>query len=190
MANRLSRIVTRTGDGGTTGLGNNTRVPKDCARVEAMGDIDELNSCIGMTVSAIAQGPATEHADVATVLTAIQHDLFALGGEIATPGMNLVTDERVAWLEAQIEQFNGTLPPLKEFILPGGPPAAAACHLARTTCRRAERHTWALSRLENVNAAVLLYLNRLSDLLFVLSRVLARSASHGKAEALWDNPLR
>jgi cob(I)alamin adenosyltransferase len=179
MGNRLSKIVTRTGDDGTTGLGDGSRVPKDAARVEAIGCVDELNSCIGVVV-ATANLPA----DVSRCLLRIQHDLFDLGGELAIPGHAMLTEAHVTRLEADVEQFNATLPPLKEFILPGGGPAAAHCHLARTIARRAERRCWTLSRSESVGEPLRVYLNRLSDLLFVLARILARHESG--SEVLWN----
>jgi cob(I)alamin adenosyltransferase len=178
MGNRLSRIYTRTGDDGTTGLGDGQRVRKDHARVEAYGTVDEANSAIGM-VLAVPGIPA----GVAVCLTEIQHDLFDLGGELCIPGTQVIKAQRVAELEVVLDGFNDPLPPLKDFILPGGGPAAAACHLARTITRRAERRVWTLAAAETVNAEVPRYLNRLSDLLFVLARVLARH-EHG-SEVLW-----
>jgi cob(I)alamin adenosyltransferase len=179
MGNRLSKIVTRTGDTGTTGLGDGSRVPKDTARIEAIGSVDELNSSIGL-VGATPNLPA----DVANCLLRIQHDLFDLGGELAIPGHTMITDAQVAQLEADVDRFNATLPPLKEFILPGGGLAAAHCHLARTIARRAERRCWTLSRSEPLGEALRIYLNRLSDLLFVLARVLARHEQG--SEVLWN----
>src|SRR3954465_151502 len=168
MGNRLSRIYTRTGDDGTTGLGDGKRVRKDDARVEAYGTVDEANSTIGM-VLAVPGIPA----DVARCLTGIQHDLFDLGGELCIPGTQAIEAELITALETVLDGFNDNLPPLKDFILPGGGPAAAACHLARTVTRRAERCVWTLAAAEPVNLEVPRYLNRLSDLLFVLARVLA-----------------
>jgi cob(I)alamin adenosyltransferase len=191
MGNRLSRIVTRTGDDGTTGLGDGTRVPKDSARIEAMGDVDELNSALGVLL-ALELPPAPPTRDW---LAQIQQDLFDLGSELAVPGTILIDDERVGRLEQQVESLNATLPPLREFILPGGGRAAAVCHLARTVCRRAERHGWALTRQERSQEppgqsppARLRYLNRLSDLLFVLARIYARA--EGGAEVLWRHERR
>ena len=178
MGNRLSRIYTRTGDDGTTGLGDGHRVRKDDARVEAYGTVDEANSAIGV-VLAVPGLPA----DVARCLTEIQHDLFDLGGELCIPGMQVIKAERIAELEQVLDRFNEPLPALKDFILPGGGPATAACHLARTIVRRAERRVWTLSAAETVNVEVPRYLNRLSDLLFVVTRVLARH-EHG-SEVLW-----
>ena len=178
MGNRLSKIYTRTGDDGTTGLGDGTRVPKDSARVEAYGTVDELNSVIGVLLAV----PALP-AEVSACLTAVQHQLFDLGGELCIPGHRAIGAEHVARLERTLDGFNAALPPLKEFILPGGGPAAAACHLARTVARRAERRVWTLARAETVAPQVTQYLNRLSDLLFVLARVLAR---HERGtEVLW-----
>jgi len=178
MGNRLSKIYTRTGDDGTTGLGDGTRVPKDSARVEAYGTTDELNSVLGVLLAV----PGLPDA-VSALLTEVQHELFDLGAELCIPGHIVITAEHVARLEKALDDFNDPLPPLKEFILPGGGPAAAACHLGRTVARRAERRAWTLARAERVNPEVLRYLNRLSDLLFVLARVLARHERG--AEVLW-----
>jgi cob(I)alamin adenosyltransferase len=183
MGNRLSKIYTRTGDEGTTGLGDGTRVPKDAARVEAYGTVDEANSTIGMVLAVPGLPPA-----IASCLTAVQHDLFDLGGELCIPGMTLVTDAQIDRLEQELDAFNDPLPALKDFILPGGGPAAAACHLARTVVRRAERRVWTLSALEADGAQPLSpvparYLNRLSDLLFVVARVLARHENG--SEVIW-----
>ncbi len=178
MGHRLSRIYTRTGDDGSTGLGDGTRVPKEHPRVEAYGTVDEANCAVGMVLA--VQGLPS---DVVQVLTDVQHDLFDLGGELCIPGHRAIQASNVERLELALDGFNETLPPLKEFILPGGGPAAAACHLARTVTRRAERRVWALARVEEVAAEVPQYLNRLSDLLFVVARVLARH-EHGN-EVLW-----
>jgi cob(I)alamin adenosyltransferase len=178
MGNRLSRIYTRTGDDGSTGLGDGMRVPKEHLRVEAYGTVDEANSAIGV-VLAIPDLPA----DVVNCLTAVQHQLFDLGGELCLPGHRAITGEDVTQLEQMLDRFNEPLPPLKDFILPGGGRAAAACHLARTIARRAERRVWSLARVESVAPEVPQYLNRLSDLLFVIARVLARH-EHG-SEVLW-----
>ena len=179
MGNRLSKIYTRTGDDGTTGLGDGSRIAKDDARVEAYGTVDETNSAIGM-VLACKDLPG----DVRNCLTRVQHNLFDLGGELCLPGYTAVNDGHVTRLEEQLDAFNADLPPLKDFILPGGGEAAAACHLARTICRRAERRVTSLGRTEEINQAVLRYLNRLSDLLFVIARVLARHAQG--QEVLWQ----
>lgn len=182
MGNRLSKIYTRTGDDGTTGLGDGSRVPKDSLRVEAYGTVDELNSAVGIV---LAQDlPAL----VADLLVAIQHELFDLGGELCIPGMAMIGDADVERLERSLDALNEDLPPLKDFILPGGGAAAAHCHLARTICRRAERVTLALARVETVRPEVVRYLNRLSDLLFVVARVLARGSGHG--EVLWRHERR
>jgi cob(I)alamin adenosyltransferase len=178
MGNRLSRIYTRTGDDGTTGLGDGHRVRKDDARVEAYGTVDEANSSIGMILS-VPGLPA----DVSRCLTEIQHDLFDLGGELCIPGTSVIKAEQIVRLEQTLDAFNDPLPALKDFILPAGGPAASACHLARTIVRRAERRVWTLSAAESVNIEVPKYLNRLSDLLFVIARVLARHEQG--SEVLW-----
>lgn len=179
MGNRLSKIITRTGDDGTTGLGDGSRVPKQSARIEAMGTVDELNCAVG---ELRAHPLPAELADAARLLE-IQQELFDLGGELAVPGLYLIDQAKVERLEAAIEQLNEPLPPLREFVLPGGSPAAACCHTARAICRRAERRCWVLSGTESVGPAALRYLNRLSDLLFVLARRLARA--DGGSEVLW-----
>lgn len=178
MGHRLSKIYTRTGDQGTTGLGDGTRVEKTHARIEAYGTVDEANSAIGV-VLAVPGIPR----EVTEALTKIQHELFDLGGELAVPGYRAIEAEHIASLESTLDKFNEPLPPLKEFILPGGGPAAAACHLARAITRRAERCAWALAKSEPVAPEVMQYLNRLSDLLFVVARVLARHESG--QEVLW-----
>jgi len=178
MGNRLSKIYTRTGDDGSTGLGDGTRIAKDSLRVEAFGTVDETNSAIGVVLAVEALPEA-----VRRCLTEVQHDLFDLGGELCIPGHRMITAAHVERLEAELDGFNEALPPLKEFILPGGGAGAAACHLARTVCRRAERRCWSLARAEQVSLDALKYVNRLSDLLFVLGRVLAREAHGG--EVLW-----
>jgi cob(I)alamin adenosyltransferase len=182
MGNRLSKIYTRTGDDGTTGLGDGSRTPKDSLRVAAYGTVDELNSAIGMVL-------AQEIPDaVREALTQIQHDLFDLGGELCIPGMAMVNDADVERLENTLDAFNADLPALKDFILPGGGMAAACCHLARTVCRRAEREVISLGRESDVRGEAIRYLNRLSDLLFVIARVLARASGHG--EVLWQHERR
>jgi cob(I)alamin adenosyltransferase len=183
MGHRLSRIVTRTGDAGDTGLTGGERVSKTHPRVMAMGDVDELNSQLGVLLS--QKVPKA----LAATLTRIQHELFNLGGELSMPGSTLVTEEHLRALEADVEALNATLPPLKEFVLPGGTPAAAAAHLARAICRRAERAVWAVHAAEPLNAATPRYLNRLSDFLFVAARVLAR-AKKGAQETQWRAPSR
>jgi len=178
MGNRLSKIYTRTGDDGTTGLGDGTRTMKEGARVEAYGSVDEANSAIGL-VLAVEGLPEP----VRKCLTEVQHELFDLGGELCIPGHRIIMAAMIERLETELDTFNDALPPLKEFILPGGGPAAAACHLARAVCRRAERRCWSLARVESVAPEALAYLNRLSDLLFVIARVLARHEQGG--EVLW-----
>lgn len=183
MGNRLSRIYTRTGDDGTTGLGDGSRVGKDSARVNAYGTVDEANSAIGVVLAA----PSVPE-DVRALLTTVQHQLFDLGGELCIPGHAAIFDADIERLEQHLDAFNDPLPPLKDFILPGGGEAAARCHIARTVVRRAEREAVALSRLEPVRPEAVRYLNRLSDLLFVLARVLARASGHG--EVLWNHERR
>jgi cob(I)alamin adenosyltransferase len=177
MGHRLSKIVTRTGDTGTTGLGDGSRLAKDASRIEAIGTVDELNSTLGLLLT------ETLPPEIADCLTGIQHDLFDLGGELSIPGYTAVTDEHVARLEAAVEHFNAALPPLKEFILPGGTRAAALAHVGRTVCRRGERVIVHLGSEEDVSGLARVYMNRLSDLLFVLARALNRSAGH--PEPLW-----
>lgn len=179
MGNRLSRIYTRTGDDGTTGLGDGSRIGKDSLRVDAMGDVDELNAVIGILMTE----PLSP--EVKAYFIDIQHDLFDLGGEICIPGHTMVKAERVATLENVLDQLNDSLEPLKEFILPGGSKAAAYCHLARTVCRRAERQLIRLNREEPITAVSLQYLNRLSDFLFVVSRSINKADGH--ADVLWKN---
>jgi cob(I)alamin adenosyltransferase len=176
MGHRLSKISTRTGDAGETGLGDGARVPKDSARIVALGDIDELNSAIGVLLA--EEVPP----EVRAAFDKVQHELFDLGGELSIPGHRLITDAHVEGLERQLEQWNADLAPLKEFILPGGSRAAAAAHLARTVCRRAERSVVALGRSERIGEPLRKYLNRLSDLLFVGARVLNRAAGRGDVQ--------
>jgi cob(I)alamin adenosyltransferase len=178
MGNRLSKIYTRTGDDGDTGLGDGSRVAKENPRVEAYGTVDETNSAVGVVL-----GVPTLPPEIRRCLTEIQHDLFDLGGELCIPGHVMISAAHVDRLEKELDAFNEDLPPLKDFILPGGGPAAAACHLARAVCRRAERRCWSLARTESVAPEALKYLNRLSDLLFVLARVLARATEGG--EVIW-----
>jgi cob(I)alamin adenosyltransferase len=177
MAHRLSKITTRTGDRGETGLGDGSRVSKDSLRVRTLGDLDELNSALGVLAAEALP------AEVAELLNHVQHDLFDLGGEVSIPGHAMVGDEQVARLEAALEAWNADLPALKEFILPGGSRAAAAAHLARTVCRRAERSLVALGATEKVGEPARRYLNRLSDLLFIAGRVLNRHA--GRSDVQW-----
>ncbi len=178
MGHRLSKITTRTGDGGETGLGDGSRVRKDSPRVAALGEIDELNSAIGVLLAE----PLPEK--IRANLQSIQHDLFDLGGDVAIPGRGTMTGAQVERVETLLEELNAELPRLKEFILPGGTRAASLAHLARTVCRRAERSLVALSSSEKVADSGRIYLNRLSDLLFVLGRVLNREG--GGADVLWQ----
>ena len=178
MGHRLSKIYTRTGDAGTTGLGNGNRVSKNSLRIHTLGEVDEANAAIGILLC--EELPE----DVRTLLTNVQHDLFDLGGEVCIPGMEMITAKQVDHLETELDRFNDDLEPLKDFILPGGTRAAALCHQARTVCRRAERMIVALGQEESVNDAPRQYLNRLSDLLFVLGRVLNRAG--GRGDVLWQ----
>lgn len=177
MGNRLSKIYTRTGDRGDTGLGDGTRVAKDHARVEAYGTVDELNSVLGLLLT--HELPAA----VRACLVEVQHRLFDLGGELSIPGHLMLQEASVTELEEVLDSLNGDLAPLKEFILPGGTAAAAVCHLARTVCRRAERRLVCLARDEDLNPVAVRYLNRLSDLLFVMARHLNQAA--GVPDVLW-----
>jgi cob(I)alamin adenosyltransferase len=177
MGNRLSKIYTRTGDAGDTGLGDGSRVDKDSLRVESYGTVDELNSAIGLLLSS----PMPD--EIRECLTRLQHELFDLGGELCMPGFVMVPASYVEQLEQNLDSFNADLPALKDFILPGGSETAARCHLARTIARRAERRVVSLGKVEDVNPDSIKYLNRLSDLLFVLARVLARS--DGGKEVIW-----
>ena len=179
MGHRLSKIYTRTGDDGTTGLGNGERVDKCDERVEAFGTVDETNSALGLLL-AESETPAP----VRICLTRVQNELFEIGGELSLPGYRKIAAEHVAALEQDLDRFNDDLPPLKEFVLPGGNRVAAICHVARTICRRAERRAWAAAKATDVNPELLRYLNRLSDLLFVIARVLARQG--GAVEVLWQ----
>ena len=179
MGNRLSKIYTRTGDDGTTGLGDGSRADKDSLRVEAYGTVDEANSAIGMVLAS-----ETLPEDIRQFLTEVQHDLFELGGELCIPGHAAIQDDFIERLETELDRLNDDLPALKDFILPGGGPAAAACHLARTIVRRAERRVSSLKKVEVVRDEALRYLNRLSDLLFVIARVLARAESG--QEVIWN----
>lgn len=177
MGNRLSVIATRTGDDGTTGLGDGARLGKDEPRIAAMGDVDELNSTLGvLAAEGLPEGIA---ADIST----IQHDLFDMGAELCIPGHIALRDEQVAFLDTRLAHYNAALAPLKEFILPGGTRAAALAHISRTVCRRAERSVIALGRDTTINAPVRQYLNRLSDLLFVLARAL--NAHAGRSDVYW-----
>jgi cob(I)alamin adenosyltransferase len=178
MGHRLSKIYTRTGDAGTTGLGDGTRTGKDSLRVDAMGEVDELNSTLGLLLAE----PLPD--DVRAALVDVQHDLFDLGGELCIPGRSAISDEQSVRLEQLLDGFNANLAPLKEFVLPGGSRAASLAHLARTVCRRAERRMVTLGHEETVSDAARRYVNRLSDLLFVLGRVLNKESGHG--DVLWQ----
>jgi cob(I)alamin adenosyltransferase len=180
MGNRLTKICTRTGDNGTTGLGDGSRTDKDDPRIEAIGAIDELNSALGLLLSHELPGNMQER------LSRVQHFLFDVGGELCLPGQParvVIGADQAGELETALEELNADLPPLREFILPGGSPAAAVCHLARTICRRAERRLVSLAKVEDINPAGIMYLNRLSDLLFVMARQLNRLA--GKTDVFW-----
>lgn len=178
MGNRLSKIATRTGDKGTTGLGDGSRVDKDALRVHAMGDVDELNSQIGVLICEEIPEKLRQE------LLSIQHDLFDMGGELCIPGYTMITDAQVLRLDELLAFYNADLEPLKDFILPGGSRAASIAHVCRTVCRRAERAIVTVGKEENINDAPRQYMNRLSDLLFVLSRVLNRYA--GGSDIIWE----
>jgi cob(I)alamin adenosyltransferase len=179
MGNRLSKIATRTGDNGTTGLGDGSRTTKDSLRVHALGDVDELNSFVGLLLCEELPAELREE------LSSIQHDLFDLGGELCIPGYQMIKDEHVARLDGLLEKYNADLPPLKDFILPAGSRAASLAHVCRTVCRRAERAIVALGREESINEHPRQYVNRLSDLMFVLSRMLNRFG--GGSDVLWNH---
>ena len=176
--NRLSKIVTRTGDAGTTGLGDGSRTTKDSLRIDCIGEVDELNSGLGVLLC--EELPE----NIRSALLDIQNDLFDLGGELCLPGMNVMKDAQVARLEGLVDEFNADLPMLKEFILPGGTRAAALTHLSRTVCRRAERSMVRLHNAEPLSEAARRYVNRLSDLLFILGRALNRAG--GRGDVLWQ----
>ena len=179
MGNRLTRVYTRTGDAGTTGLADGSRRAKNDPRLHSMGEIDELNACIGMALSALDDGPIQQ------ILFAVQHDLFDIGAELCQPGKELIDEAYVTGLEKIADDFNADLPALKEFILPGGSPAAASLHLARTVCRRVERGLVSLAGAEDINPLTRRYINRLSDLLFILSR--AQSQQEDGGEVYWNS---
>jgi cob(I)alamin adenosyltransferase len=179
MGNRLSKIATRTGDGGTTGLGDGTRTEKDSVRIHSLGEVDELNSFVGLLLC------EDMPADLREELVSIQHDLFDLGGELCIPGYQMIKEDHVARLDDLLEKYNNTLEPLKDFILPAGSRAASIAHLCRTVCRRAERSIVTLGKVENIHPHPRQYVNRLSDLMFVLSRVLNRYA--GGSDVLWNH---
>ena len=178
MANRLTKIYTRTGDAGTTGLADGSRVAKDAPRIEAIGAVDELNSALGVLLAEALPEP------VRVCLESTQHDLFDLGGELSVPGHAILGEAHVGRLERELDRFNAGLPPLKDFVLPAGTRAAALAHAARTVCRRAERRLVTLSRKQKTAPLLTAYLNRLSDLLFVVARELNRAA--GRADVLWQ----
>ena len=179
MGYRLSKIYTRTGDDGTTGLSDGSRVDKDSALITAIGSIDELNSLIGQVIS--ESSDETSH----QILTEIQHRLFDMGGELSMPGQQLVLAESIHWLEQQLDTLNADLAPLEDFILPGGCKAAAICHVARSVCRRAERHAISLKKELKISLTISQYLNRLSDLLFVMARHLNQKS--GQTDVLWQH---
>jgi cob(I)alamin adenosyltransferase len=181
MGHRLSKIYTRTGDDGTTGLGDGSRIDKDHPRMQAIGSIDELNSIVGMLIAELPKSDSLRDP-----LSGIQHHLFDLGGELSIPGYVMIKPDHIEELEQTLDELNEPLPPLKNFILPGGSRAAAVCHLARSVCRRAERDVITLGREVEINISGQHYLNRLSDFLFVLARVLARR--DGGQEVLWQQP--
>ena len=178
MGNRLTKIYTRTGDAGTTGLADGARVAKDAPRIEAIGTVDELNSVIGLLLC--EEMPAAARA----CLNGVQHDLFDLGGELSVPGHAIMSEAHSKRLEEALDAFNAKLPALKDFILPGGSRAASLAHVARTVCRRAERTLVALAKTEPPAPPMLQYVNRLSDLLFVLARMLNRHA--GGDDIYWQ----
>ncbi len=181
MGKRLTKIYTRKGDKGETRLGDGSKVAKEGLRIESLGTVDELNCLIGKLLS----HPMSD--DLSTTLTAIQHHLFDLGGELCLPGQQRFPSDRTTWLESHLDRLNSQLPALQEFILPGGSGAAAECHLARAVCRRAERTLCALNHQEPLNEAIMSYLNRLSDLLFVMARSLNKEA--GYEDILWQHNL-
>jgi cob(I)alamin adenosyltransferase len=178
MGNRLSKIATRTGDDGSTGLGDGSRTDKDALRVQAMGDVDELNSHLGLLLCEALPDA------LRVALVTIQHDLFDLGGELSLPGFSLIQEAHVLRLDVLLQHYNADLPALSEFILPAGARSSAQSHVCRTVCRRAERAIVALGKTESVNAVLIQYVNRLSDLLFVLSRVLNRFECG--SDVLWE----
>lgn len=179
MGNRLSKIYTRTGDKGTTGMADGSRLAKNSVRVQAIGDVDELNSVLGIVISKCGDSVVKD------ILITIQHDLFNLGGQLTMPDYEMINAARVSWLEQSLDELNAELSPLKEFILPGGGEAASSCHLARAVCRRAERTLVTLAQESEVSEHMSAYINRLSDLLFVSCRVLSREA--GEDEVYWQS---
>jgi len=181
MGNRLSKLYTRTGDDGTSGLSGGERIPKNHERMNAMGTVDELNSIIGLLICKLADD------ELEPMFTAIQHDLFNIGGEISMPGQSFIQQDKITGLEFQIDKFNESVEPLKDFILPGGSEAASVCHMARSIARRAERDVVTLHQLEPVCDTTRQYLNRLSDLLFVVARIINQRLGHG--DVLWKKEL-
>ena len=181
MGHRLSKLYTRTGDDGTSGLSGGDRVPKNHERMNAMGTVDELNSVIGLLISKLNDD------ELETMFTAIQHDLFNIGGEISMPGHSFINDAKITSLESKIDHFNEAVEPLKDFILPGGSEAASVCHMARSIARRAERDVITLHYAEPVCDTTRQYLNRLSDLLFVVARVINLRLGHD--DILWKKEL-
>ena len=181
MGNRLSKLYTRTGDDGTSGLSDGARIPKNHPRMNAMGSVDELNSIIGLMICKL------EDAELEAFFTAVQHDLFNIGGEISMPGHTFISQQKVAGLEAKIDAFNEQVKPLKDFILPGGSEAASVCHIARATARRAERDIVSLHQEDAVSDTTRQYLNRLSDLLFVCARIINKNL--GEQDVLWKKEL-
>ena len=179
MGHRLSKIYTRTGDNGTTGLADGSRVTKDHSRIHCIGAVDEVNCLIGLVIAHLSLED-----EFHGLLTEIQHRLFDLGGELSIPGRQLITKEMINNVEVELDRLNKSLPPLKNFVLPGGSKAASQCHVARSVCRRAERDVVALMKETEINPLSLIYLNRLSDMLFVIARILARK--NGRAEVLWS----
>jgi len=181
MGNRLSKLYTRTGDDGTSGLSGGERIPKDHERMNAMGSVDELNSVIGLLICKLNDD------ELEALFTAIQHDLFNIGGEISMPGHSFIKAEKISQLEQTIDRFNEAVEPLKDFILPGGSEAASVCHMARSIARRAERDVVTLHRHEAVCETTRQYLNRLSDLLFVIARIINLRLVNG--DVLWKKEL-
>ena len=181
MGNRLSKLYTRTGDDGTSGLSDGERIAKNHVRMNAMGTVDELNSMIGLMIHKLGDTELQE------LFTSIQHDLFNIGGEISMPGYSFIKPEKIAELESKIDSFNGEVEPLKDFILPGGSEAASICHVARALARRAERDVVTLHQEEPVCDTTRQYLNRLSDLLFVVARIINRRSEH--PDVLWKKEL-
>jgi len=181
MANRLSKIYTRTGDKGKTGLADGSRVDKFNSRIESLGNIDELNSIIGIVLTEKIPN------DMKAILERVQHDLFDIGGELSIPNHMVIDEKKIDFLENSLDKMNNELQPLKEFILPGGSRITSYCHLARTVCRRVERNLFKLAQSDKVNEASLKYVNRLSDMLFVLARFLNKINQHN--DILWKKEI-